>query len=106
MPTPFQEKVYSFVRNTPKGKVTTYGEIGRVMGTKAYRAIGQALRCNPYAPQVPCHRVVASDGSLHGFRGSTKNKALDEKSLLLRKEGIVIINDRIKDFNKVLFKFT
>ena len=65
----FSEKVYSLCRKIPLGKVTTYKEIATALNTEAYRAVGQALKCNPYAPQVPCHRVVSSNGSLGGFKG-------------------------------------
>ena len=67
MPTKFQSKVYEICRKIPEGKVTTYKAIAEAMGTKAYRAVGQALNRNPYAPRVPCHRVVNSKGHLHGF---------------------------------------
>ena len=69
MVTLFQERVYSALRKVPRGRVTTYKELGHALKSTAYRAIGQALRCNPYAPEVPCHRVVASDGTLGGFKG-------------------------------------
>ncbi|MEK6900935.1 MAG: MGMT family protein [Nanoarchaeota archaeon] len=67
---------FSICQQIPKGKVTTYKEIASVLGTKGYQAIGQALQCNPYAPHVPCHRVVKSDGSLGGFKGKTSGKEL------------------------------
>ena len=69
---PFNEKVYSLLKKVPKGKVTTYKVLAEKLGTKAYRAVGQAIRCNPYAPEVPCHRCVSSVGSIGGFMG-TKN---------------------------------
>ena len=61
----FAEKVYAAVRRIPKGRVASYGQIAEVIGCKGgARAVGNALHVNPYAPQVPCHRVVAADGSL------------------------------------------
>jgi len=90
----FAERVYEVTKQIPRGKVTTYGEIARNLGTKGYRAVGQALHVNPYAPVVPCHRVVASDGSLHGFASGLKKKAL-----LLRKEGVVV-TDNCVDLQK------
>src|SRR3989338_7209957 len=66
----FNERVYSLCKLIPKGKVSTYGEISRVLGSSP-RAVGQALRCNPFAPIVPCHRVVKSNGALGGFMGET-----------------------------------
>lgn len=104
----FSDKVYKIVKKIPKGKVTTYKEIGKKLKlsdrkvrskasvTKAYRAIGQVLRKNPYAPKVPCHRVIRSDGSIGGFKGKTKGKAIDEKIRMLKKEGVEIKNKKIE----------
>ena len=64
MAVDFNEKVYSLLRKVPKGKVTTYKELAEKLNTKAYRAVGQAMKCNPYAPEVPCHRVVSSSGKI------------------------------------------
>ena len=61
----FAEKVYDAVRRIPKGRVATYGQIAEVIGCPGgSRSVGNALHVNPFAPVVPCHRVVASDGSL------------------------------------------
>ncbi|MBI2573344.1 MGMT family protein [Candidatus Woesearchaeota archaeon] len=89
-PTPFAQRVYALCRQIPQGKVSTYKELARALDCKSAQAIGQALRCNPYAPMVPCHRVVASDGSLGGFKGETKGKCITEKQTLLRKEGVIV----------------
>ncbi|MBI2669157.1 MGMT family protein [Candidatus Woesearchaeota archaeon] len=91
----FAEKVYDVVRKVPKGKVTTYKAIAKALNTKAYRAVGQALRCNPYAPEVPCHRVICSDGSIGGFEGKKKGKEIQKKINLLQDEGMAIINNKI-----------
>ncbi len=63
------------------------------------------MKENPYAPKVPCHRVVDSNGMLRGFKGSVRNKELDEKAELLRGEGIVIKNNKVLNLDKVLYKF-
>ncbi|MEK6845266.1 MAG: MGMT family protein [Nanoarchaeota archaeon] len=84
----FAEKVYALCQKIPRGKVTTYGAIARALHTKAYRAVGQALKCNPYAHGVPCHRVVRSDGSVGGFKGKTEGKEVEEKIKMLKKEGV------------------
>ena len=89
----------------PRGKVTTYGLIAKKLHTKAYRAVGNACRQNPYAPRVPCHRVVKSDGTSGGFSGKTKGKTVQNKVNLLRKERVQVKDGRIVDFDKVLFKF-
>jgi len=81
----FNQKVWTLTARIPPGKVTTYGEIARALNTKAYRAVGNALNKNPYAPKVPCHRVVGSDGSLTGFAGG-----IPKKQRLLEQEGIAI----------------
>jgi len=99
MPTQFQESVYKILKKVPKGKVTTYGKIAKKLRTKAYRAVGSALNKNPYAPKVPCHRVINSSGHIGGFASGTKNKIK-----LLKKEGIVIEKGKI-DLNKYGFRF-
>ncbi|KHO46555.1 MAG: methylated-DNA-[protein]-cysteine S-methyltransferase [archaeon GW2011_AR3] len=98
----FADKVYKLCRKIPKGKVSTYKAIAKAMKTKAYRAVGQALRCNPYAPEVPCHRVVASDGSLGGFAGRMNSR---KKIMMLKKEGIRVKQGTIADFQKKMHRF-
>lgn len=93
--TKFQRKVYALCRQVPHGKVTTYKAIAEALGIKSYRAIGQALNQNPHAPAVPCHRVIAADGSLGGFRGKCSGKSLQEKMELLQGEGVLISNRKI-----------
>lgn len=93
--TPFQERVYNLLKRVPRGKVTTYGALAKKLKTSP-RAVGNALRENPFAPRVPCHRVIKSNGSIGGFKGRTKGKAIQEKIKLLRKEGVVVINNRVK----------
>ena len=89
----------------PRGRVTTYGLIARKLKTKAYRAVGNACRNNPYAPRVPCHRVVKSDGTIGGFGGRTSGKTVMRKIELLRDENVQVKCGRVVDFEKVLFKF-
>jgi len=102
MVTQFQQQVYDLCSKVPAGKVTTYKEIANALGKKgfAYRAVGMALNKNPYAPSVPCHRVVASDGSLGGFAfGSSK------KLVMLSNEGLNIVENKIVDFKEILYCF-
>jgi methylated-DNA-[protein]-cysteine S-methyltransferase len=54
----FNERCYEVLVRVPKGKIITYGEIAKQLKSKAYRAVGNAMNKNPYAPKVPCHRVV------------------------------------------------
>ena len=67
--------------------------------------MGSAMKNNPYAPHVPCHRVVKSDGSIGGFGGQIKGKKIQEKISLLKKEGIKFKGNKIKNFEGVLFRF-
>lgn len=101
MVTEFQQKVYDLCRKIPHGKVTTYREIGNALGGRGqvYRAIGVALNKNPFAPEVPCHRVVNSDGFVGGFARGTKKKIE-----LLQKEGIEVNAGKIA-LKKFLFRF-
>ncbi len=86
--TPFQRRVLEETRKVPRGQVSTYAEIARRIGNpKAVRAVGQALRRNPVPIVVPCHRVIASDGSLGGYGGEMRSK---RKVQLLRLEGVVV----------------
>ena len=96
----FNEKCYSLLKKVPKGKVTTYKELAHVLETKAYRAVGNAMNKNPYAPKVPCHRVINTDGGLGGYA-----KGLKKKIQLLKSEGIEI-NDNKIDLKKFGFIFS
>lgn len=87
--TPFQESVYAALQSIPAGFVTTYGTIAQLVGCRSSQAIGQALRNNPLAPTVPCHRVVRNDGSLGGFFGDSSVQGQSNKQRLLEQEGIV-----------------
>ncbi len=81
-----KEKVYKICRRIPKGKVATYGQLARLSGNpKAARAVGYFMRTNPDAPDTPCHRVVASDGSLTGYSGIG---GIKKKKEMLLKEGV------------------
>lgn len=100
----FAEKVYTLCKKIPPGKVSTYKEIGKALHTKAYQAVGQALRRNPYVPEVPCHRVIASDGSLGGFKGKRSGIEMQEKRMLLEKEGVAFENNKV-NLKKCLYRF-
>jgi len=86
----FNQKVWALTARIPAGQVRTYAWIARELGSKGYRAVGNALNRNPYAPAVPCHRVVGSNGSLTGFAGG-----LDKKRKLLTEEGVAMKNGRV-----------
>lgn len=67
--TPHQWAVYDFTRTIPCGRVTTYKDICVALGQGSPRSVGSALRNNPFAPFVPCHRVIASNLYIGGFFG-------------------------------------
>ena len=73
----FSDKVRDIVRKIPKGKTMTYKEVAARAGNpKAARAVGAVMRTN-YDPSIPCHRVIASDGSMGGYnRGGVERKIL------------------------------
>lgn len=93
------------MKSIPKGRVTTYGLIAKKLNTRAYRAVGNACRRNPYAPRVPCHRVVRSDGSIGGFGGKTSGMSVEKKIRMLREEGVQVRDGKVADFETVLFRF-
>jgi len=95
----FNQRVWALCARVPKGQVTTYADIARALGTKAYRAVGNALNRNPYAPDVPCHRVVGSNGSLTGFAGGLKLK-----QQMLAREGVACADGRV-DLARIRFTF-
>ena len=97
MITEFQKKVYELCKQVPAGKVTTYKAIGDALGIAGYRAVGLALNKNPFSPYVPCHRVVASDGSVGGFAFG-----VEKKIEMLRKEGVRIENGMVVGFEERL----
>jgi methylated-DNA-[protein]-cysteine S-methyltransferase len=90
------QSVYNLVSNIPPGKVATYGQLASSVGNpRAARGIGKILNKNPRPIIVPCHRVVCSDGHIGGYMYGKERKIT-----LLLNEGIPIVNDLIKDFEK------
>ena len=84
--TAFQKKVWMELTKIKKGSVISYLELAKRIGKpKAVRAVGSAVGKNPYAPLVPCHRVIRSDGGLGGYSGKGGVKT---KIKLLKKEGV------------------
>ncbi|KAF7897922.1 uncharacterized protein EAF01_008888 [Botrytis porri] len=99
--TDFQRKVYTLLLQIPAGKVSSYASLAKALST-APRAVGGALRRNPYAPQVPCHRIICADGAIGGFKGEAQNAPSgvnqDEKLGLLKSEGVEFDeNGQLKD---------
>ena len=86
--TEFQLKVWAYLRKIPRGSVKTYSQVAEAIGKPlAARAVANAIGKNPYAPKIPCHRVIRSDGSLGGYSG---RGGIKTKRFLLKKEGIML----------------
>jgi methylated-DNA-[protein]-cysteine S-methyltransferase len=96
----FSEKIYLKLKEVPSGSITTYKDLSHAINSKAYRAVGTAMNKNPYAPEVPCHRVVNSNGSVGGFLHGTVAKIK-----ILKKEDVKVKKGKILDFEKIKWKF-
>ncbi len=89
--TKFQDKVYKEVAAIPKGEIRSYKYIACKIGKpKAYRAVANALKKNPFIGKVPCHRVIKSDGTIGGF-----SRGVETKKRLLGREGLTIKGDTV-----------
>lgn len=96
----FYEKCYELLDQVPEGKVTTYGEIAKALGSSAYRAVGTAMAKNDKLIIRPCHRVVKSDARIGEYALGSK-----KKEELLKKEGVEVVNGRVINFDKYFYKF-
>ena len=97
----FFDKVYTIVKKIPYGKVTTYGLIARYLGTpKSARMVGYAMNSSHKFPDIPAHRVVNRNGLLTGRHHFFGSSLMQE---LLENEGIIIIDNKIENFNNVLW---
>ena len=86
--TKFQIKVWKYLKTIKKGEIRTYLDVAKAINkTKAVRAVANAIGKNPFAPKIPCHRVIRSDGSLGGYSGKGGIKT---KKKLLKSEGILL----------------
>lgn len=91
MPTKFENQVLDVVNNIPWGRLATYKQIAKIIKKpQAQRAVGNALKKNPYPIKIPCHRVIRADGKIGGYRWGKARKIE-----LLRKEGIKIRNGKV-----------
>ena len=100
--TGFQQRVYGALQGVPRGRVTTYGDLACVIGCRSARAVGQALCRNPFAPRVPCHRVIASDLTIGGFQGESGGAAVRRKMRLLAGEGVLFAGGRLVDRGRLI----
>ncbi len=88
----FYQKVYEVVSRIPKGKVLTYGDVAWLAGSPgAYRAVGTAMKLNPNLIVCPCHRVVGSDGKMHGYANGGEGVKIE----ILKKEGIKFEGNKV-----------
>ena len=98
----FFDKVYTIVRKIPHGKVTTYGLIARYLGTpKSARMVGYAMNSSHKFSDIPAHRVVNRNGLLTGKHHFFGSSLMQE---LLENEGVIVIDNKIKNFNDVLWE--
>jgi methylated-DNA-[protein]-cysteine S-methyltransferase len=101
MVTKFQQTVYDALKKVPKGKVTTYKLLAITIKCNSSQAVGQALKVNPFAPHVPCHRVIKSDLTIGGFSGKTTGRLIKKKLKLLEEEGVKFSGNKLADTSKV-----
>ena len=86
--TKFQLQVWNYLKKIPRGSVKTYKQVALgIKNPKSARAVANACARNPYAPKIPCHRVIRSDGALGGYSG---RGGIKEKIRLLRLEKVEI----------------
>lgn len=96
------EYTYRLLRQVPRGRVTSYGALAEALGAReAARLVGEYMARNPHAPEVPCHRVVHSDGRLGGFSAA---RGAERKAELLTQEGVPVRNGRVVDFERLVFR--
>ncbi|MDC0963864.1 MGMT family protein [Candidatus Pseudothioglobus singularis] len=97
--TPFQSECYKALEKVPSGKVISYAGLAEMIGRpKAHRAVGSAMNKNPFAPRVPCHRVVKSNGEIGGFADD-----INVKIKRLHKEGVEVLDNKVVNFKSILF---
>lgn len=108
--SPYQQAILRILAEVPKGKVTTYGDLAKELAKRdpkwspgASRAVGTTMKNNLCGPQIPCHRVIKSDGSIGNFRGGAEG-AVEEKTRMLREEGVTVLDGRI-DLDKHRHRF-
>ena len=95
--TVFQIRVWNAISNIPKGKITTYKKLAKIIGKpKSARAIANACGKNPYPITIPCHRVIREDGRVGGYSGKG---GVRSKISLLKKEGVFF-----NELNKIITK--
>jgi methylated-DNA-[protein]-cysteine S-methyltransferase len=104
--TAFQLSVFRACACIPRGRVTTYGLLGASIGRPgSAQAVGNALHVNPFAPTIPCHRVVPASLTLGGFEGSCGGPSGAKKLRLLEEEGVRFKLGKVEGGKQVLWTF-
>jgi len=96
----FDERCYELLMRIPEGKVTTYREMASALNTRAWRAVGNAMAKNERLFVIPCHRVVRSDGAVGEYALGS-----DKKAELLVKEGVAVVDGRVKNLGRFMYRF-
>lgn len=97
----FDNQCHELLRKIPEGRVTTYKEMARALGTKAWRAVGTAMAKNGDLIKTPCHRVVRSNGEIGQYALGT-----NKKSELLMQEGVAVSSGKVVDLDKYFYTFS
>ncbi|MDB6118263.1 MAG: hypothetical protein JWO08_2044 [Verrucomicrobiaceae bacterium] len=100
-PTAFEERVYDAARMIPKGFVSTYSIIGKMIGCRSSLAVGRALSRCPYGTEVPCHRVIRTDLTLGGFGSQPDGPETAVKARLLASEGVRFKDSTLVDISRL-----
>ncbi|BCN93034.1 hypothetical protein THMIRHAM_08190 [Thiomicrorhabdus immobilis] len=97
----FNEQCYALLMKIPRGRVTTYKAIAQALNTKAYQAVGNAMANNPDLINVPCHRVVNTNGHIGNYA-----LGVEKKMALLQLEGVNIKHNKVVNFAEIYFDFS
>ncbi len=92
-PSAFEHRVLDAVSLIPRGRVTTYKLLAQFIGCGSSRAVGQALKRNPFMGEIPCHRVISHSLHIGGYSGESEGPALRRKLALLAAEGVTFTKD-------------
>ena len=100
MATQFQQEVWAALSNIPRGRVASYADVAEMVGRPgASRAVGSACGANPKLVEVPCHRVVASDGRIGQYAQGT-----EQKIALLEREGVEVSDNKVVHFERLRYR--
>ena len=101
----FRARVLKALLEIPRGRVTSYKYLAQHVSCASSQAIGQAIKFNPWSPEVPCHRVIKTNLSLGGFYGQVSGAQIDRKRKLLKEEGVEFTLEGTLLNSEQLYKF-